>query len=383
MPPRTAKTPAPQTRLIIAASEADANLYWASGFLAPDPVVFIEHKRKRYLILNDLEVGRGRKEAQVHQVLSLSELEGEFAKKNGKRPPLMDILAGFLKKHKVRRVAVPYNFPLAFSQSLSKRNIKTIALKDPFYQKRMIKAPREKASIAQSQRFASQAIQEAYQVLRKSKIRGPRIYWEGRVLTSERLREVINISLMKNNCIGKHTIVAGGNDTVDPHCEGSGPLKPHRSIIMDVFPKSMDHGYFGDMSRTVVKGKASDKIRHQWGAVKKAQETGIKMIKAGVNGRKIHQWIVDFFEREGYSTGLKNGQMQGFFHGTGHGVGLDIHELPRISKIDNILKAGNVITVEPGLYYPGVGGVRIEDIVYVKKGGCEILARCPKILEIE
>ncbi|MDX1387426.1 MAG: M24 family metallopeptidase, partial [bacterium] len=270
MSPKKRQGKNPNTRLIIAASEADANLYWATGFLAPDPIVFIEHRKRKYLILNDLELDRGRKEAKVDRVLALSKLEKSMKRINGRSNGLLDVVAHFLKQKKTRSIAVPYDFPIAYAEGLKKRKIRATPLKDPFYPKRLIKTRQEKNAIRQTLKHISAAIQEAYRVLRESKIRGNRIYWRKQVLTSEVLKRVINGHLMENNCLGKHTIVAGGEQGVDPHCEGSGPLRPHRPIIMDVFPKSMDSQYYGDMTRTVVKGKASEKFKKQWQAVKKA-----------------------------------------------------------------------------------------------------------------
>ncbi len=371
----------PKNRVILAAPERDANLFWATGFLAPDPVIFVEQGKKRFLILNDLEVDRGRQQAKVDKVLSYSALESQI-KKTGKTVGMLGVLAHFLQKNKIKEVGVPYNFPLAYAQGLKKLGIQSTCIAEPFYPQRLIKTAQEKAAIKKTLHSVSLAIQEAYEVLKQSEIRKNRLYWQGSVLTSERLRAVINLSLMKNNCLGKHTIVACGDQGVDPHCEGSGPLIPHQAIIMDVFPQSMDSQYFGDMTRTVVKGKASEALRRQWNTVKYAQEQGIKKIKAGIDGQSIHEWIQNYFEGQGYETGIKDGRMQGFFHGTGHGLGIEIHEAPRISKVSSILQAGTVVTVEPGLYYQGVGGVRIEDVVYVTPQGCEVLSRCPKILEI-
>ncbi len=370
------------TFLIIAASEQDANVYWATHFLAPDPIIFIQHKKKKYLILNDLEVDRGRQEAHVDQVLSFTELFNQTPQARGRNKTTLDMVVHFLKKIKSQELWVPESFPIAYAEGLKKRKVSVKIKKDPFFEERLIKTTAEKNAIKKTLKFTSIAIQEAYAVLKASKIKGNKILYRGKPLTSEALRQVINLSLMKNNCIGKHTITAGGKQSVDPHCEGSGPLKAHQPIIMDVFPKSMDTQYFGDMTRTVVKGKASDRFHHQWHTVKKAQETGIKMVKAGVDGYDIHEWINQYFIKNGYPTGTQDGRMQGFFHGTGHGLGLDIHEEPRVSKTKHILKEGHVITIEPGLYYLKSGGVRLEDVVYVTKSGCEVLSRCPKILEI-
>jgi Xaa-Pro aminopeptidase len=372
----------PLTRLMIADSESDANLFWATKFLVPDPVIFIEHKNKRYLILSDLEVDRGKKEAQVDRVIPYSDLEKKFSRRNGKKPKTADVIGQVLHDLKAREIWVPASFPLLHAENLRKRKFKVSAKPDPFYEERVLKTKQEAAAIRKTQTHIAHAIQEAYRALRESRIKGGKILYRGAVLTSEVLKGIINLHLLKNNCLAKHTIVAAGNQAVDPHCGGYGPIRPHQTIVMDVFPRSMETQYFGDMTRTVVKGKASEKIRRLWQTVKEAQEGGIRRVRAGVNAQEIHQGIQNFLEAKGYRTGRIRGRMQGFFHGTGHGVGLDIHEAPRVSRIPEVLKAGMVITIEPGLYYHGIGGVRIEDVVYVKKNRGEVLASCPKILEI-
>ncbi len=371
-----------KTRLIIADSESNANLYWATRFLAPDPVIFVEHKKKKYLILSDLELDRGKKEAVVDQVLSYSVLEKKIQGKSDRKPKMMEVVEHFLHRLKAVKIAVPYDFPLSYARALSKKKFQLRPQSDPFYGGRVFKTPEEKAAIKKSLCHTSDAIQEAYRILRESKIKGNKIFYHGKLLTSEFLKRAINLKLMENNCVGKHTIVACGNQAVDPHCQGKGPLRPNQFIVMDVFPKDMGTQYFGDMTRTVIKGKASEAQRKLWKTVKSAQEHAIGMVREGVDGKTIHEWILNYFEKSGYRTGLKKGRIQGFFHGTGHGLGLDIHEAPRISKIPHMLKAKTVVTIEPGLYYHGLGGVRIEDVVYVTKKGCEVLSRCPKILEI-
>jgi len=151
---------------------------------------------------------------------------------------------------------------------------------------------------------------------------------------------------------------------------------------MDIFPRDSKSRYFADFTRTVVRGKASKKLRAMYKAVDEGQKIGFKMIRAGVDGGKVHAAIHSRFKELGFHTGIKNGRMQGFFHGTGHGLGLDIHEAPRVSPGRNILKTGHVVTVEPGLYYEGIGGVRLEDVVVVTKTGCRNLTKFPKYLEV-
>jgi len=237
--------------------------------------------------------------------------------------------------------------------------------------------------ILESQRALFLAMRMAQGVLAKSRIKGRRLVFEGRTLTSERLRTMINVFLLERGYSSTDTIVSCGRHAVDPHDKGSGPLAPHSSIIVDIFPRSLTTYYFGDATRTFCRGRAPDALKRMYFAVKSAQELGIGMVREGVNGRRIHEAIHRFFDEVGYPTRVRGGRNEGFFHGTGHGIGLEVHEEPaRITAADYVLKRGNVMSVEPGLYYPGVGGVRIEDLVHVTKSGCEVLGKFPKRLEI-
>ena len=172
------------------------------------------------------------------------------------------------------------------------------------------------------------------------------------------------------------------NRPADPHEPGHGVLRAHEPIILDVFPRSQKTGYFGDLSRTVVRGRASDRLKAAYATVQAGQRIAYRDIRHGVSGRAIHQKILDLFAARGFPTGKIDGRMQGFFHGTGHGLGLDIHEPPRISPAEATLRTGHVVTVEPGLYYLGLGGVRLEDVVVVTATGNRKLTRAPQFLEI-
>jgi Xaa-Pro aminopeptidase len=220
-------------------------------------------------------------------------------------------------------------------------------------------------------------------VLRESQIRGEEVRWRDKPLTVEQLKKIINVSLMENDCVAQHTIVACGIDGVDPHNQGSGPIRPNESIVLDIFPRSSRSRYFADMTRTVVKGKASDGLRRMYDAVLAAQLRGIELVRDGAPGQAVHAEVARTMEARGFETGVVDGRNQGFFHGTGHGVGLDIHEPPRISKVDYVLKAGQVVTVEPGLYYSRWGAVRIEDLVVVEAGGCRNLTSASKLEILE
>jgi Xaa-Pro aminopeptidase len=367
--------------LIVATSEHDSNLYWASGFLAPDPFIYLQLGDRKLLVMNDLELDRAKAQSRVDEVLAYSAYETR-AKPRVARPTLIDTLAEVLEEHRVSEVLVPSTFGVEHADRLRERGIKLAWKRDPFFEARVVKRADEVAAIEVTQRATEKAVGRAVDALRESDIRGDRLYWKGEVLTAEILRRVMHLSMMEDDCLGQHTIVAPGVQGVDPHNEGSGPILPHQSLVLDVFPRSTTTRYWADMTRTVVRGRASDQLKRMYDAVLAAQLRGIELCADGVDGQAVHQEVTAVLERAGFETGMVDGRMQGFFHGTGHGVGLDIHEAPRVSKVSSILNTGHVVTVEPGLYYSRWGAVRIEDMVLIEPGGCRNLTDFPKTLEI-
>ncbi len=372
----------PQALLIIAASEVDANLYYACRFLAPDPFVFLQVGGTTLLLMSDLEIDRARSEARVDEVCSLSAYESK-ARQRWEAPHLIDTLSLLLEERGVGALTVPANFPVEYADRLREKGVRVTAKPDPFFPERLIKSEEEIAAIQATQRHTEAALEAALNVLRESKIRGEHVYWRGAVLTAEALKKVINVSLMENDCIAQHTIVACGLQGVDPHNQGTGPIRASESIVFDIFPRSSRTRYFADMTRTVVKGEASDSLKRMYAAVLAAQLRGIELVRDRGSGQAIHAEVGRTMERLGFETGVVDGRHEGFFHGTGHGVGLDIHEPPRMSKVDHTLRAGQVVTVEPGLYYPRWGAVRIEDLVVVEADGCRNLTRAPKMELLE
>jgi len=247
----------------------------------------------------------------------------------------------------------------------------------------MVKSKKEVRAIEETQRAVEDSFEEILEILRRSRIRRDRLVYAGEVVTSESLRRALHIALLERDCVARNTIVACGDQGCEPHCRGSGPIRPHQTIIFDIFPRSEKTRYFADMTRTVVKGRASKEVRRLYEAVREGQELGIAKIRAGVNGRSVHRAIANHFEKMGFHTERRNGGWVGFFHGTGHGVGIDIHEPPWLLRTtESVLPAGAVVTVEPGLYYPGVGAVRLEDMVLVTRERGRNLTRFPKVLEI-
>ena len=365
--------------VMIAASEIDSNLYYATGFLAPDPFIFIQCGEEKILVMSDLEVDRARSQGRVDTVLSYSAYEARLRESGTKPPGLLDVLDMVLLERKASRLLVPGNFGIEYADSLRARGYTLTAKREPFFEERVVKSEEEIEHITATQRATEEAVDAAKEAIRAARVGGDGfLRLDGELLTSEALKKIINVKLMESDCIAQHTIVAAGVHGVDPHHQGAGPIRANESIVMDVFPRSGRSRYFSDMTRTVVKGKASPKLKAMYRSVLNAQERGIELIRDGADGKAIHSEVNQVLEKDGFTTGMVGGRMQGFFHGTGHGLGLDIHEPPRISKMGAVLKSGYVVTVEPGLYYLDAGAVRIEDLVVVTSTGCRNLTKFPK-----
>ncbi|HET9419188.1 MAG TPA: Xaa-Pro peptidase family protein [Chthoniobacterales bacterium] len=375
------KTKPNGTRLIVAASDQDADMLYATRFWAGDTFIFLQQNGKRTIVLTDLEMDRGRRTAKVDEFVSYNRLEREVQGKSKQAPPFEKVLAHFLRKRRVKRATVPMNFPLGYARELAREHVDLAPTNGLFWPEREAKTDEELKLIGRALRITEAGMRRAIEVLRKSTIaRDKKLKWSGKVLTSEILRAEIDTALLRAGGTPTNTIVAGGDQACDPHERGSGPLRANQLIILDIFPRDPRSGYWGDMTRTVVRGRATDAQRKLWHTVKEGQELALKRIKAGVEGMTIHKAIEKLFADRSFPTELRDGKNVGFFHGTGHGLGLDIHEYPRLQKVK--LKDRQVLTVEPGLYYPGLGGVRHEDVVVVTKTGCKILSRFPKQLEI-
>jgi len=292
-----------------------------------------------------------------------------------------DAIRELLRELKIRSVVVPAGFPLGLADDLRRLGVRVKPV-EPMYPERLYKTAGEIREIEKVMRATERAMRAAIDLIAASRIRGGYLVHGGRRLTAERVRATINTTLLERGCLPKDTIVAPGLQGCDPHDRGSGPIRAHQPVIIDIFPRSESSGYFADMTRTVVRGRASERVKRMFAAVRDAQRLALSLIRHGTNGALVHRAIHDLFERRGFETGRTGGRMQGFFHGTGHGLGLEIHEPPRIGGANAILEKGMVVTVEPGLYYVPDGGVRIEDTVRVTQTGIRNLTRFPKFLEV-
>jgi Xaa-Pro aminopeptidase len=369
------------TYLIIDTSEENADLYYRTGFFVPDPVIYIEHNRRKILVLSDLEIDRGRKEASVDSVLSLTDYQKRLVSQKVKRVRLLDVVDLVLNDLRIKKVIVPGRFSLKYADGLRKRGY-TVTARDeePFFEERLRKTPEEVGMIADSLKKTLKVMDMAIKMIASCEICKKKLYLNGGLLTSERVKGEVNAELSRMGFTASHTIVASGVHSSMPHHSGEGPIFADKPVVIDIFPRSQKNGYFGDMTRTVVRGEPSAELVKMYETVLRGQKLAIGMIRDGVRVRDIHSAVVEYFDSRGFETTMIDGKMEGFIHSTGHGLGLEIHEPPRIGLGDEVLETGNVVTVEPGLYYEKIGGVRIEDVVVVEKKGCTNLTKYPKRL---
>ena len=382
-----------QNLLVIGAPEHDADAYHLSGFLAPDAVISLRVTGKKYLAVSSLEYGRAAKEAPVDELLSYEELGIiDLARelKSGARAYAVAV-ANLLEKLGASNspVVVPEDFGVVYADELRARGVTLTPDGKLFDGLRRAKTEEEISNIEKTQKAVEAACAHAVGILEESEVGEDNVLnWRGEPLTSELLRAEIDVDLLRSGCAADGTIVAGGPQAADPHERGHGPLKAGESIIVDIFPVDLSTRYYSDMTRTFVRGEPNEGLQKMYDAVLESQEAALSMIRAGVNGKDVHHKVAEVLHEAGYKTNVHDQQegeplTEGFFHGTGHGVGLEIHEAPRVSLADEELVPGDVISVEPGVYDPRVGGVRIEDLVVVTEGGCRNLTRFPKGFRIE
>ncbi len=373
----------PSTILLYAASDNDADSLYATRFFAPDPFLFLRTRAgQRILVMSDLEIDRAQRQSNAHRVLSFSRYAARAEKRRGRPPHVADTIAEVLRDLRIASVTVPSSFPSGVTERLRKRRVAVHVAEVPVFPDRVIKSAAEVKAIRDAMRATEAGMQAAFDILRRARVRKGWVVLDGRRLTVEELRRAIDTTILARGCLPAHTIVAPGRQGCDPHDEGSGPIRAGVPIIVDIFPRAQKNGYFADITRTFVKGHASRTVRAMYDAVYDGQRLALRSIRHGVRARDIHDAIHALFSARGFRSGKIDGRMQGFFHGTGHGLGLQIHEPPRVAANVTVLKAGMVVTVEPGLYYWPHGGVRIEDTVLVTKRGITNLTRFPKRFEI-
>ncbi|HOI14463.1 MAG TPA: Xaa-Pro peptidase family protein [Methanoculleus sp.] len=343
-------------------SSADANVRYLTRFRTTDPVAYVQRQGERgMIVVPQMEHERAVRESPAAVVTRADAGYLEYIKAGETRwrataHMIADLAGG--------PVLVPANFPLALARELESFQPVMLDAAGAVEGMRAVKTPEEIEQIRSVQRATEAAMDRGIALIRSSVPKGGILHRDGAPLTSEDVRAEMHTFLLAHGYRGVDTIVSCGPDTALPHSAGTGPLREDEPIVIDIYPQDERTGYHADMTRTVVKGEASPAIREMYEAVRDAQTLGASMLRAGAVGADLYRAVVEFFRDRGYESNT-----QGFIHSLGHGIGLEVHEEPSLGPQGGVLVPGNVVTVEPGLYYPGTGGVRLEDMGAVTDTG--------------
>jgi Xaa-Pro aminopeptidase len=351
-------------------SSLDADMRYLTRFRTTDPVVFLKKLGEPgTIIVSQMEYERAGRESTAAPMTRAQAGLTEIVKEEKNRwRAYARMIAGLVGGD----LLVPPQFPAALARELEAFS-RVIVDEDTVLKARAVKTDEEVAAIARVLEATEAAMEGAISSIRSSRARKGILHRGRAPLTSEILQKEVAIALLSRGCRAVDTIISCGEDSAIPHMRGSGPLSEGASIILDIFPQDEETGYTADMSRTVVKGEPPAELDEMFEAVRGAQSLAATLVRPGVTGAEVHGKVVDYFRERGFESNTR-----GFIHNLGHGVGLDVHELPVLGPGGGELAAGNVITLEPGLYYPGKGGIRLEDMGVVTSEGFRDLTTMPR-----
>ena len=357
---------------VLYASSRDADMRYLTHFTTSDPFVFFKKPGDPgVIIVSQMELGRASREASaVVMTRTQAGLPGILKKEKDPYRATAKMIAGQVGK----KILVPPHFPIALANALS--NHCTILVDRGTVQSmRAKKSTNEILLMKNVQKVTEKAMGCAISMIKRASVKKGILHIDKKPLTAEQVKFSMHSLLLQYGCGAVDTIVSCGEETAIPHITGSGPLKSDEPIVIDLFPVEELSGYYADMTRTVVRGEPSTDIVEMYNTLREAKQLGISCVKSGTPGADVHLAVVDFFKDHGYESNSR-----GFVHNLGHGVGLQVHELPTVGPAGKALASGNVITIEPGLYYPGIGGVRLEDIGVVTAKGFENFTAFPEEL---
>ena len=349
----------------------------------PDAFLYVERDGVRHVIVSSMEAVRmgDLEELDVHPLehfgydevlasgIERDRIDGEVARR---------VCAGL----GIREALVPPGFPLELADLLRADGITVTADRELFKARRRVKSETELAGIRRAQRAAEAGMAAARELLRQARANGGGLELDGEPLTSEREKLALEEVFSQHECSADEMIVSHGAQSAIGHHMGAGGILPDEPLVIDIWPRDRATGCYADMTRTFVVGTPSDELREWHRLTLQALEEAIAATRPGVPGREINHATCELFERHGHPTMLSKQDgvplENGFFHGLGHGIGLEVHEPPNLGVAGHDpLIAGDVVTIEPGLYRKGYGGVRLEDLVLVADDGPENLTSFP------
>jgi Xaa-Pro aminopeptidase len=373
--------------LIYADSFRSADMRQAVPLGVPDPFLYAEEDGSRHVFASSMEAARLR-ELGLFAVHVREELGYDELIASGIDAPEVDAQLALraVDSLGLKRASVPGSFPVWLADRLRADSIELRVDQGLFDDRRRVKTETQLAGMRRAQRAAEAAMDTCRELLRRAEIRGDELLLDGEQLTVERVKADMNVVFAAHDTTAEEYIVAPGAQGAVGHDMGSGPIRPNTPLVVDIFPRDNAFAVYTDMTRTFVVGDVPEDVRRWHGLCKEALDAAVAEIRVGVEARAVFGLACEIFEDAGEPTQRtkKPGEplSDGFFHGLGHGVGLEVHEEPSMGRLaDKKLVAGDVVTVEPGLYRAGYGGVRLEDIVLVTESGAEVLTDYPYDLE--
>ena len=366
------------TTLIAGIPNANDTLFHAIRFGAGDPAALIDFGSERLLIIRDIEMDRAGKSARVDRVACPADFTPSGGLSGDRETATAQAAAEALLRADVTEVTSDRTLPLSFVSALRDVGIETTYDPDLGVASRRSKDAEELEALRVAQTDTQAAIAMACETIAGSSPDAQGLLsHEGATLTSERVRTLIDVFLLERGYENPTSIVAGGPQGADCHSHGQGALRTGEPIIIDVFPRSKSTRYNGDCTRMVVHGEVPPAVERMHAAVLAAKIAGENAAMAGITGEAVNEATTAVITEHGYELGLPKPEDDpgriAMVHGTGHGVGLAVHEPPLLDRGGPPLVAGDVITIEPGLYGPAIGGLRLEDMVVVTDTGCEDL----------
>ena len=343
-----------------------------------DPVLFIEHDGKRIVVAGVFEAPMlATREDVVDEVWDFESLGRNDLVKDRGFPEIHigpELVLRALRRVGADKVCVPATFWALAADYLREKGVDVVVDPDEWARRRRRKTPWELEGIERAQRATETAMLTAARMLREAEpADGNRLRFEGEILTAEWIREAMSAELLAQGAESEEILVQSGDACLGGHDPGRGPILQDTTCIVDCFPRDRRSGAHTDMTRTFVPGTPSDDVVKLHGHVRKALHLAYETIRPGAED--AHLKVAEYFHSLGFPTidhhDGPGHPKAGFNHSLGHGVGLQVHERPRVGRRPEALEDGDVVAIEPGLYFEGIGGVRLEDTVLVTDKGFE------------
>jgi Xaa-Pro aminopeptidase len=352
-----------------------------------DPFLYAEKDGRAHIAITDFEWPRIQEAGVEAELISPFALGLDELLGSGKKywQIMLELTLRGVQRIGVTKAIVPHTFPLQLANFLRENGVELTPDREFFDRRRRVKNETELEGIRRAQRAAEAGMDAARDLFRRAEQANGSLVVDGEPLTSERVKFAIQDAFARNGCTADEFIVSHGAQSAIGHDMGSGAIASGEPIVIDLWPKDAETACYADMTRTFCIGDIPDELREYHRLVKESLDSSMEAVRAGARGPDVFAVSCEPFHREGHKTMLNKepGEVieDGYFHSLGHGVGLDVHEQPGLARAGEALLAGDVVTLEPGLYRRGWGGCRLEDLVLVTENGAENITQYPYDLE--